>query len=61
MEVLSGFEYIKDKRIKDSYFNFRKSVCISQAVLLVRGCCHFSTSLEVIPGHPIAFALQSLL
>ena len=31
---------------------------------LVRQCCwcrFFSTALEVIPGHPIAFALQSLL
>ena len=32
---------------------------ISQAVLLVRGVSLFSTALEVIPGHTIAFAVQS--
>ena len=39
--------------------NHEISLSVSQAVLLVRGCLF--TALEVIPGHPIAFALQSLL
>ena len=34
---------------------------ISLAVLMVRGVSLFSTALEVIPGHPISIALQSVL